>query len=356
MAPASELLDEPVRTVTDRRAAWTLVALAPLCGEATFSGISTPFIWLGLLLLVPMYGGGVLLVRELARRSGTGWPGILLLGVAYELAEDAIGLQDLTSPHLYTAAAWGPRVLGLNTTFWEAQLGYHLVFTVVIPIALTEMLFREHGSRPYHHRRGLVVTAGVFAAGVAMIRAFPASEDPGYHLPVPALVGALAAIAVLVTVVIAVLPRLGPVRPAPVRDLPGPRTAAVVSGAATLAFLGLIWPLGEDPGHPAVGTGAWVWLPMAAALGIAGTVGWRVARWCATDGFDDHHRIRLIGGALVAHSVFAAANGIAGTMPLLSAAIAVVVVAATVLLLRRLDRALAGAASTAPGPVPAVTR
>ncbi|MCD2196976.1 hypothetical protein LQ327_26755 [Actinomycetospora endophytica] len=341
MTTTTEPVDRRVRTVTDRRAAWTLVALAPLSAEATFSGISTPFIWLGLLLLVPMYGGGALLVRELARRSGTGWPGMLVLGLAYELAEDGIGLQDLTSTHLYTAADWGPRVLGLNTTFWEAQLGYHLVFTVLIPIALTEMMFREHGPRPYHHRRGLVVTAGVFVVGVALVRAFPASQDPGYHLPWSALVGFLAAIAVLATLALAVLPRLGPVRPSPVVSPPGPRTAALVSGVTTLVFLGLIWPLGPDSGHPAVGSGAWVWIPMVAALGVAVAVGWRVARWCATDGFDDHHRIWLIGGALVAHTVNAAASGIVGGSAALSTAIAAVVLAATVLALRRLDRHVA---------------
>jgi hypothetical protein len=322
------------------KAAWTLIVLVPLCAEAAFSGISTPFIWLALPALVPLYGGGVLLVRELARRTGAGWPGLLLLGFAFELAEDGVGLQDLTSTHLYTAASWGPRVLGLNLPFWEAQLGYHLVFSVLIPITLTEMMFRRHGRRPYLGTTGLIGTAVAFVAGIAMVRALiSGTEDPGYVLSLPALGGFLAAIVVLGVLALVVVPRLGTVRLAPVASLPSPAKVAAFSAVAVLVFLGLIWPLGPNAGHPAVGTGAWVWLPMVLAAVVAVAAGRHVARWCATPGFGDHHRVWLIGGALVAHTLDATASGlVGGSSPITSLVIGVVVIAATVLLLRRLDQ------------------
>lgn len=64
----------------------------------------------------------MLLIRGAVVRSRGGWPRILLLGVAYELVEDGIGLQALSSPCLYYAADRGPRLLGLNTTYWEANV------------------------------------------------------------------------------------------------------------------------------------------------------------------------------------------------------------------------------------------
>lgn len=205
------------RTARGRlRAAWTLVLLAPLCAEATLSGISLPAVWLALPLLVPVYGAGVLLVRDLVRRCGAGWPGLLLLGLAYELAEDGLGLQALTSPHLYTAADWGPRVLGFNTAYWESQVGYHLVFTVLIPVVLTDLLFPRHAGRPYLRGGGLAGTVIAFVAGVALLRVFIAGvEDPGYQAPLPAVAALLAGIAASGVLALAVLPRLRPVRPAP---------------------------------------------------------------------------------------------------------------------------------------------
>ena len=46
-----------------RKAAWTLVVLAPVCGELVFSAVGMPIMWLVFPLLVPMYGAGVLLIR-----------------------------------------------------------------------------------------------------------------------------------------------------------------------------------------------------------------------------------------------------------------------------------------------------
>lgn len=320
------------------RAAWTLILLAPLCAEATFSGISTPIIWLALPLLVPIYGAGVLLVRELTRRVGAGWLGLVVLGVAYEVAEDGIGLQALTSPHLYTASAWGPRVLGLNTTYWEGQIGYHVVFSVLIPITLTELIFRRHAAAPWLGRKGLLGAMVTFAVGLALVRiAIAGTEDPGYRQGWPVELGWCAVVIALGVVALVVVPRVGPVRVAPMASPPHRSAAATVAAVATLVWLGLLWPLGHNAGHPAIGHGAWVVIPMAAALLLATAVGWLVARWCATPGFDDHHVIRLMGGALVGHSLYAVASGIAGGSTLLTVILGAVVLGATVLLLGRLD-------------------
>ena len=321
------------------KAAWTLVLLAPLCAEAAFSGISMPLIWLAFPLLVPMYGAGILLLRELARRTGAGWPGLLVLGLAFELAEDGLGLQALTSTHMYSAAAWGPRVLGLNTTYWESQIGYHLAFTVLIPIALTELLFPRHADRPYLRGGGLAGTVVAFVAGVGLLRMFIAGvEDPGYQVPWPGLLGLLAGIAVLVVLALLVLPRLRVPRPAPVARLPRPAALAVLAAVASFAFLALTFPLGHMVSHPAVGHGAWVLIPMAAALVLAVAAGWLVARWSATEGFTDHHTVWLIGGALVGHSAYAVAGGVTGGMAGPALAIGAAVIVVTVLLLARLDR------------------
>ncbi|HEY4020918.1 MAG TPA: hypothetical protein VGM75_19670 [Pseudonocardiaceae bacterium] len=322
------------------KAAWLLLLLAPLCAEATFTGISLPAIWLAFPLLIPIYGGGVLLARELVCRTGAGWLGLLVIGFAYELAEDGLGLQALTSPHLYGAAQWG-RVLGINVTYWESQIGYHLVFSLLIPVLLTNLAFRRYAWRPYLGRFGLIGTAVVFVIGIVLTRvAISGTQDPGYRTPWPAMAAILLGMVALGVLALVVLPRLGTVRAAPFARLPKPLTLAVVAGIAPIVFLGLVFPLKSDAGRPAVGHGVWVVIPMLIALAVAVAVGWLVVRWSATEGFTDHHRIWLAGGALVGHSLAAVASGIANGRVLLSLVLGVVVIGVTVLFLIRLNRRL----------------
>ena len=51
-----------------------------------------------MLVLAPMYGGGALLIREVARRAGRGWPTMLLLAVAYGVLQPGLLDQSLFNP------------------------------------------------------------------------------------------------------------------------------------------------------------------------------------------------------------------------------------------------------------------
>ena len=193
-----------------RKAAWTLVVLTPLVAELALGSTPIRMAWL-VLLWIPIYGAGVLLIRELAVRRGRGWPSILLLAVCYELLEDGLGLQALTSPRLYDAADWGARVLGFNLPYWFANTAYHAVFTVAIPIALVQLLFPSHRGRPYVGRFGLAVSAVVMALGVLVLRvSVPPSEDPGYQAPPPFVIGCLAAVLVIGTIALTLVPKPQP--------------------------------------------------------------------------------------------------------------------------------------------------
>jgi hypothetical protein len=68
---------------------YTLICDGP---NIAFSGIA------GVLVLAPMYGGGALLIREVARRAGRGWPTMLLLAVAYGVLQPGLLDQSLFNP------------------------------------------------------------------------------------------------------------------------------------------------------------------------------------------------------------------------------------------------------------------
>ncbi|MFC3996178.1 hypothetical protein ACFOVU_09650 [Nocardiopsis sediminis] len=286
------------------RAAWTLVVLTTLCAELTFTAVAVPVTWLLLPLLMVMYGAGVLVVREAAARAGAGWPSLVLLGLAYQLAEDGLGLQALTSPRMYGAAEWGWRALGVNWTYWESQIGVHVVFSVLIPVMLTDLLFPVHRGRPYLRTGGLIGAGALAVVGVLGLRAvISAAEDPGYQTPWAWTAGFIAAIALLAWLALRVLPRHGAPGPAPAASVPEP---AVVGGAAalmTVVFLGLLLPpgLGTDP---LFGTGVPLPIPLAVAAAAALGSGWMVLRLNSAAGWSDRHRIWLAGGILVGHTAF----------------------------------------------------
>ncbi len=57
-----------------------------------------------LFYLGPLYAGGAILIREVTRRAGRGWPTIFLLALAYGLIEEGLVTQSLFSGALLTYA------------------------------------------------------------------------------------------------------------------------------------------------------------------------------------------------------------------------------------------------------------
>jgi hypothetical protein len=298
-------------TAGRRRAALTLALLSPLVAEVTLGTTPLSMIWL-VLFYVPMYGAGALLIRELARRRGIGWGGVLLLGVCYALVEEGLALQSLTSPHLYGAAHWAPRVLGVNTAYAEVQIVYHAVFSVTIPVLLTELIHPRLGRQPYLRRFGLVTTAVVAVLGTGLVRLLiPPFADPGYQQPPVAIAVIVVLVAVLAWVALGLLPRRRPdtgkddVRAVAGHALaPTPRVVGACSFAATFVVLALLFPFGGAR-QSAFTHGAWAAVPMALSAAIA--VGALAAgrRWGRAADVSAWHAFGAAAGALVAHTGFA---------------------------------------------------
>lgn len=306
--------DEMIRAKSSRRrnrhAAWMLMALTLISAELTFLAVAVPAMWLMFPLLFPMYGAGVLLIRELVVRTGGGWPSLIVMGVVYELVEDVFGLQALTSEILYNAARWGPRIFGINTTYWEVQIGYHVVFSVLIPIVITDLIFPDLRSKPYLKRPGLIIAALSAIVGVVIVRILIAgTQDPGHQTPWPFVATVVVIIAVLCVVALRILPRRR--SPASLTSVgqranrvPRPAVAGFGAFVSTLAFIGLLMPLDTQEQRPAAGDGWWTVLAMAAAAGVATGALLLIRRWRTETGWTHAHQIWLIGGSLVGHTVF----------------------------------------------------
>ncbi len=74
-----------------------LFVLAPLVAEFLLGNLPITALP-ALVLLAPLYGGGALLIREVARRTGRGWPTMIVLALAYGVLEEGITTMSLFNP------------------------------------------------------------------------------------------------------------------------------------------------------------------------------------------------------------------------------------------------------------------
>ena len=77
-----------------------LVVIAPVVAELLYGTVAITQI-VAVLFVLPIYGAGALLIREVVRRSGRGWGSILLLGGAYGIFEEGLVLQSFFNSTLY---------------------------------------------------------------------------------------------------------------------------------------------------------------------------------------------------------------------------------------------------------------
>lgn len=126
---------------------------------AALSGVTAEFLlgdqWLAgaapfstqlpeLVLFVVYYGGAAVLIREVARRTGRGWPTMLLLAFAFGLIEEGLLDLSLFNPHFAARSllAWGfiPGI-GIGGPWTIFVLTLHVVWSIGAPIAIAEALF-----------------------------------------------------------------------------------------------------------------------------------------------------------------------------------------------------------------------
>lgn len=328
-----------------------LFVLAPLVAEVLFG--ATPISNIGALLPTSLlYGGGAVLIRELARRRSAGWGRIALLGAAYAIVEEGLAIQSMFNPDLFNAGVLGGRWLGVNWVWSEWTVGYHIVWSISIPILLAELLFPARRAEPWLGRTGMAVAGVIYAVGALAIGAiFRLFVTPDFRTPMilniaAALVAAtLAALALAWPSAPAARPPFGHTRAAVSPWLAG-LVAALVAGA-WFALLNLPHPLRD---------GAVVLAPMLAELALVGGVAALIVRWSAADrAWTDLHRLALACGALlismlVGFFFVTAGNRVDQLGQGIASLVAVALLAAFAWRLQRRSRAGAAPDRSMPGP------
>ncbi|HTF09305.1 MAG TPA: hypothetical protein VK659_14145 [Asanoa sp.] len=265
----------------------TLLFLAPWVGEYLLGNV--PIQRLPLLpVLVPLYGCGALLVRELARRSGRGWPTIFLLATAYGVIE--AGLVDQS---LFNAGFEGLDQSGVTPVPWLGVSAYnaaaflvgHTVWSIGVPIALVELWFPARRTDPWLGRPGLTVTFVFYLLGCWLI--FQDLRDQEGFLAAPHQLVVAAVTAIVLIVLGFLMPRRRP-SPPPVAGgwLPRPWVVGVVTfvTAGAHAFV---------PEN---------WFGFSSDVAIVAVAAVAVAVLARRPGWSDRHLLGLLAGALLTYA------------------------------------------------------
>jgi hypothetical protein len=260
-----------------------LFLLAPLVGEYLLGNVS--IVELGALpVLALLYGSGAVLVREVARRTGRGWPAILALGLAYGLIEAGLIDQTLFNPPALTggavaATAYLP-ALGISVSDLLAFVVGHAVWSIAVPIAMAEALVPARRTTPWLGRGGLAVAGVLYLLGAALVFRYMQADSGGFLAPAPKLAAVAVASAGLTWLAFAVGRRP---RPLTGRPAPRPWLVAVVTFVAT--FL--------------LGWRSETWGGVAFGLVVVTTMAALVIRWSRRRGWGPAHQLALAGAALL---------------------------------------------------------
>jgi hypothetical protein len=264
-----------------------LFLLAPFVAEYLLGDF--PLTKVGyLLILAPVYGGGALLIREVVRRSGKGWPTILLLAFAYAVLEEAFTTQTLFNPnylklnlHLLNPA-YIPQ-LGIGGWWTIFVLTLHTVWSISTSIALIEACVPQRATMPWLGGIGLTVDSLLFVLAAVASTRFQMTNDPFLASKTQFVVSGI------VVVVAAVVAFLLPARPAGTdpSSAPSPWLAGAIGLIAGSLFL--IVPR------------AWAWGAVAIYLTLDLIVIVAVTAMSRRSGWGGSHRLALASGAALAY-------------------------------------------------------
>jgi len=302
-------------------AALTLFFTAPLVAEFLLGDLSLKLLP-ALIVLAPTYGGAALLIREFVRRSGRGWPSILLLGAAYALLGEGFITQSLFNPdylrlHLhFLDHGWIP-ALGIGAWWTLFMLNLHAFWSVGVSIALVEGLFPTRAEGAWLGPIGESVVAILFLLGSLAMRRYTLRTE--HFNASHAQAAGTAALCLLLIAVAFLLPRVR----ASAGELPAPSAWLMGAAALLLGMAVLMIPP------------VWNWGAAAVMLAIDVcfllSVGWL----SHSHGWTGLHTLSLGAGGALAYGIHAffqpplntgsRALGLAGNAVFLSLALVVIV-------------------------------
>ncbi|WP_049561993.1 hypothetical protein [Nonomuraea sp. SBT364] len=131
----------------------------------------------GLLILAPLYGTVAVLVREITRRTGRGWPTILLLSAAFGVIQAGLIDQTLFDNEVGAdAPGWATQALvtlipglGVDAASLLNYVGGHVIWSFTAPIAVVESCAPRIADRRWLSPVGVGIMVLLWALSAVLI-------------------------------------------------------------------------------------------------------------------------------------------------------------------------------------------
>lgn len=180
-------------TLPHKSSAWhriapalTLAILAPVIGEVLTGSTRLSFIFV-LIPEIMVWGCGALLIRETVQRWRAGFASLVLLGLALAVAEEWVIQQTSLAPYAWAVNSHTyDRLWGVNWIWFLAMLGYECVWVTLVPVQVTELIFRQHRHESWLRKTGLAITTAIFLIGsfLAWFLWTHIARPKTYHVPI----------------------------------------------------------------------------------------------------------------------------------------------------------------------------
>ncbi|RNL87353.1 hypothetical protein [Halostreptopolyspora alba] len=287
-----------------------LLLLAPVCAEYLIGyddSTGQPAELLGgMAVFVPLYGGAALVIREVARRAGRGWPTIVLLALAFGVLQPGLIDQAMFNPSYrdidYLRPMLRPtyiQALGISVYLTLTWVVGHVIWSVSVPIAIVESLIPKHRrAEPWLGGLGLAIAVLLFLAGAAFVVQWHLRTE-GFVPTVPQLVGAATVVLALAGTAFATGRR-----PLPASGRPAPHPWLV----GAVAFAALFLPTAVELVTGLLGGAqefAVDWRGVVLFLAPIVVLAGLLAAWSHRRGWGAPHRLAAAGGALLTNVVVA---------------------------------------------------
>lgn len=267
-----------------------LFFLSPLIAEFLLGDF--PLTMIGILLfLAPFYGGGAILIREITRRTGRGWPTILTLALAYGILEEAFTTQTLFNPdylglHLHLLDHAFIPALGISVWWTVFVLTLHTVWSISVPIAIVEALVPSRAQTPWLKWPGLTFVSVLFLLMACMMTMNSIKTDAHHFIATHAQFAVSAACCIAVATAALLLPRRRGVRTS--GNPPSPWMTGALALLACSIFL-IVPP-------------AWGWGAVAVYAALDLFVIAAAAAWSRLQGWTGLHTLSFAGGAALSYA------------------------------------------------------
>jgi hypothetical protein len=258
-----------------------LLVLAPWTAECSWGGFPAVDFITVVVFLGPMYGGAAVLIREVGRRTGGGWPAIMLLATAFGFLQAGLVDQSMFNPDFLANTQFAESrevaeqtllpVAGFSAGQAFVFVGNHIALSICTPIAIVEAFVApDLRYRGWLRWPGWIGFGVLYIGGSLLVYNDGEEGRQGFVASPGLLVGT--SVLVLLLAGLALLPRWHRERRPVHRRAPRPIWVGLTSLVAFLSVEAV-------PGWPGF-AGQTVVVAAAAAL---------IAYWSRGEGFDERH-------------------------------------------------------------------